>query len=62
MTKTYSKVAIDYSKGMQKNSDGTLTPNKVGCFVDNYKTAYEFAKAWKSNSRKELEDSHTCFR
>lgn len=29
----WSKVAIDYSKGLTKQPDGRLTPNKVGCMV-----------------------------
>ena len=47
MTKTYSKVAIDYSKGMKKNPDGTLTPKRIGCYVDDYETALEWAKNWR---------------
>ena len=29
----YSKYAIDYSKGFIKHEDGTLHPNKIGCWI-----------------------------
>lgn len=49
MTKVFSKVAIDYSEGIVLNKNGELVPNKVGCLVDDLKTAREFARRWKSD-------------
>ena len=43
----YSPVAIDYSKGLVKMPDGTLKPNKIGCWVKSLKYAQDFAKNYK---------------
>jgi hypothetical protein len=48
MSKVWSKVAIDYSVGVILGEDGQVHPKKIGCYVDDLKTAQEFAKKWKS--------------
>lgn len=46
--KTYSIVAIDYEAGFTIQPDGTMKPNKIGCYVDSYEKAYKFAKDWRN--------------
>jgi len=46
--KTYSIVAIDYEAGFTITKEGTMKPNKIGCYVDSYEKAYQFAKDWRN--------------
>ena len=41
----YSKVAIDYSKGVtHNNKNGTCKPNKIGCYVLTIKEAISYRR------------------
>ena len=48
MTKVFSPLAIDYSAGMTINENGEVIPNKIGCYVDDLKTARDYARKWKA--------------
>jgi hypothetical protein len=50
--KVWSEVAIDYSKGLTKSSDGQLIPNKIGAYVDSYEDAIEWQKNWEKRHHK----------
>jgi hypothetical protein len=48
MSKVWNPHAIDYSAGVDVGEDGQIIPKKVGCFVQSYEYAVEFARKWKA--------------